>query len=192
MPVSVRASFQSPTGGRDLGTEFGIHVARPSGPHDGVAGGWIVGTGEIAAEARNESRVIGERTDWHRPLARYARRSIRVIWSSVSTSRGDAFGAARLIMVIQNSRQARIQNIAMKLTRRSAVRSRASSARQPDLRIFGTPRFSSSPGRTTAVVVTRSESELSLRIYPCLLRPHGPLRQSRPPYGSSRCGAGCA
>lgn len=45
-------------------------------------------------------------------------------------------GAARLIMVIQNIRQDMMQNIAIRLARRSAVRSRASSPRQPDLSIL--------------------------------------------------------
>ena len=49
---------------------------------------------------------------------------------------GMACGADRLIIVIQNTRQLRMQNTAISFTRRSAVRSRASSARQPDFRIL--------------------------------------------------------
>jgi hypothetical protein len=50
----------------------------------------------------------------------------------VSASRGSAFGAERLIIVIQNTRQLRRQKTAINFTRRSAVRGRAS---RPDSRI---------------------------------------------------------
>lgn len=43
-------------------------------------------------------------------------------------------GAERLIIVIQNTRQLRMQNTAISFTRRSAVLSRAASTRQPDFR----------------------------------------------------------
>jgi hypothetical protein len=55
---------------------------------------------------------------------------------TVRASPGSASGAARFIMVSQKIRHARMQKMAMRLTSRSAVRSLASSARQPDLRIL--------------------------------------------------------
>src|SRR3954466_10014534 len=54
----------------------------------------------------------------------------------VSASRASLLGATRLIIVIQNTRQLRMQKTAISFTRRSAVRSRACSARQPDFRIL--------------------------------------------------------
>ena len=47
-----------------------------------------------------------------------------------------AFGAERLIMVIQKIRQLRMQRTATRFASRSAVRSLASSTRQPDFRIL--------------------------------------------------------
>ena len=49
---------------------------------------------------------------------------------------GDTFGAARAIIVSHKTRQLKMQNTAIKLARRSAVRSFESSARQPLFKIL--------------------------------------------------------
>ena len=49
---------------------------------------------------------------------------------------GEAVGARRFSIVIQKIRQLRIQNTAMRLASRSAVRSFEASALQPDFRIL--------------------------------------------------------
>lgn len=61
----------------------------------------------------------------------------RICISSVVKARvGAASGHARLIIVSQKIRQPRIQNVARRLTKRSAVRSLERSAWQPDFRIL--------------------------------------------------------
>jgi hypothetical protein len=55
---------------------------------------------------------------------------------SVSAERGGASGTILLIIVVQKMRQLRMQNTAISLVSRSAVRSRAASTRQPDFRIL--------------------------------------------------------
>ena len=54
----------------------------------------------------------------------------------VSATLGSASGQERRIIVIQNTRQATIQKTEISLVSRSAVRSLASSALQPDFRIL--------------------------------------------------------
>ena len=56
------------------------------------------------------------------------------VCNSVSTRAGSRSGSTRLSIVNQNTPQLRMQNTASNLTSRSAVRSRACSAREPDFR----------------------------------------------------------
>ncbi|OKO75150.1 hypothetical protein AC630_25530 [Bradyrhizobium sp. AS23.2] len=61
--------------------------------------------------------------------------SSNAISVSVNAIFGDASGAVRLSMVSQRTRQLRMQKTAIRLARRSAVRSFESSALQPDFRV---------------------------------------------------------
>ncbi len=54
---------------------------------------------------------------------------------------GEAVGAARLVMVNQKIRQLKMQNVASRLTSRSAVLSFDSSALQPNFNIIFTSRL---------------------------------------------------
>ena len=88
--------------------------------------GWAVGarmTSDLPLRALN--RAIGLR----QPGAGVIHHS-----DSEYLRAGSRSGSTRLSIVNQNTRQLRIQNTARSLTSRSAVRSRACSARQPDFR----------------------------------------------------------
>src|ERR1051325_12169384 len=52
--------------------------------------------------------------------------------AGVSATSAGSWGAARAIIAVQKQRQAITEKTAMSLVRRSAVRKRAASARQPD------------------------------------------------------------
>ena len=64
------------------------------------------------------------------------RRSSRPISASVNARAGGAVGAERLSIVIQQTRQLRMQKTESRLARRWAVRSFDSCALQPDLGIL--------------------------------------------------------
>ena len=136
--VSVRPIFQLPTifdlQGR---TEGDVVQSREPAPHDDVARRRILGAGEIAAEPGDLDEVERDR-----PAAggsAVESESADRGFSSptpVSTWAGSRSGMARLSIVNQNTRQLRMQNTASNRTSRSAVRSRACSARQPDFKIL--------------------------------------------------------
>src|ERR1700737_2933902 len=65
-----------------------------------------------------------------------SRRLSKRISSCVKARVGDELGSERFIMVIQKTRQLRMQNTEIKLTSRSAVLSFDSSALQPDFKIL--------------------------------------------------------
>ena len=62
--------------------------------------------------------------------------SITLISASVRADWGGASGAILLTIVVQKMRQLRMQDTAISLVNRSAVRSRAASTWQPDFRIL--------------------------------------------------------
>ena len=118
--------------------ELDVCEAGKSTPEDKIARWWIFGAMQIAAQFGNcQDGGIGElsvsdcRALLCFPVCCSRRSSV-----SVSATRGSASGVARLIMVIQKMRQLRMHSTAIRFTSRGAVRSLASSARAPDLRIL--------------------------------------------------------
>lgn len=82
---------------------------------------------------------------------------------SLRASEAGALTADRLIIVIQNIRQLRMQNIEIRLASRSAVRNLESSALQPDLRILW---------KTS--IFHRSAYQQSILTASCAIPPAGP------------------
>jgi len=91
-----------------------------------------VGAGEIAAEPRDLCEIDGERLDPWR-IGAIAHDSVEhVDFGWVSATSAGPWGAARAIIAVQKQRQAMTEKTATSLVRRSTVRRRAASARQPD------------------------------------------------------------
>jgi len=107
--------------------QLGVCEPGEAAPEHHVAGRRVFRTGQIAASLRNPGEGGGDRPR-RRPAASPDTRS-RV---SISVLVGAASGAAQFIIASQNTRRPMTQMIANKFVSRSAVRSLACSARQPD------------------------------------------------------------